>query len=361
VRLTRLDGARTLVVETDGRTRTLRRVGASVAADDETGADERGPWLALEGRRHRLDERLYTGSLLVEPRAAGGLQVTNHVELEDYVRGVVAAELALWSAPPALLEAQAVAARSYALAQLGGRGVLPPRPCLLDSVVDQAYAGQYEPGPSASARAVAARLDAAVRATRGLVLKQGAEVLDARFHAACGGTTAAFADVFTEPDPGGLVPVPCPPCRAADVPAEASTAGHRAWTWRASAAELDRLARSLDLGPGLRALVPTEIDPYGRWLAVRLEGDRASARLSLAELRSRVGWKELRSGRVTAVWPRPGEPLGAGLVVQGRGFGHGVGLCQDGARALAEAGWSARRILAHYFPRARLGRRPSVP
>ena len=40
------------------------------------------------------------------------------------------------------------------------------------------------------------------------------------------------------------------------------------------------------------------------------------------------------------------------LVVSGRGFGHGVGLCQQGARGYAERGWSAEDILAHYYPGA---------
>ena len=59
--------------------------------------------------------------------------------------------------------------------------------------------------------------------------------------------------------------------------------------------------------------------------------------------------------------PRPGRPIGAeGLTVQGRGRGHGVGLCQEALRDLAREGWSAARILRHYYPGARLERLPAA-
>ena len=68
-----------------------------------------------------------------------------------------------------------------------------------------------------------------------------------------------------------------------------------------------------------------------------------------------MGYGVLRSGALVATVPHPSDPLlGGGWRVQGRGRGHGVGLCQEGARDLARAGWSARSILAHYYPGATL-------
>ncbi|HUR26950.1 MAG TPA: amidase, partial [Planctomycetota bacterium] len=58
----------------------------------------------------------------------------------------------------------------------------------------------------------------------------------------------------------------------------------------------------------------------------------------------------IASNLVLATLPRAGQDVEDGLLLTGRGRGHGVGLCQTGARALARAGWSAAEILAHYYP-----------
>ena len=64
----------------------------------------------------------------------------------------------------------------------------------------------------------------------------------------------------------------------------------------------------------------------------------------------------MKSTYVLRTLPAAGDPLQGGLFLEGEGRGHGVGLCQVGGRALANEGWSALRILTHYYPGARLGR-----
>ena len=82
-----------------------------------------------------------TGRIAVEAHPVRGLRLANHVALERYVEGVVAAEIVLWWAHPSEIEAQAVAARSYALHTLAKRERTAGRAFLWDGVADQAYRG----------------------------------------------------------------------------------------------------------------------------------------------------------------------------------------------------------------------------
>ena len=71
-------------------------------------------------------------------------------------------------------------------------------------------------------------------------------------------------------------------------------------------------------------------------------------------LRAALGRGRMKSTLVTHAWPRVGQPITGGLLVRGLGRGHGVGLCQEGARDLAGWGWSSERILGTYYPGAAL-------
>lgn len=297
----------------------------------------------------RVGGRTYAGRLAIRAAPAGGLEVINRVDLEDYVAGVVASELAVWSAPPALLEAQAIAARSYAVAELDHRGRSTREPYLVDDTRDQAYVGGEPEDPGERTRAALERVARAVERTRAQVLVEGEAVLDARFHAACGGTTAAGASVFPEADFASLAATPCEPCRAPGV---------EAWKLTATRAELDRLARELGAGAPLRTLEPVRRDGAGRWLEVAVRGSRRRVETDFGRLRRILGERRLPGSMVLSTWPRPGEPIPAGLAFVGRGRGHGVGMCQLGARGYAERGWSAARILSHYYPGAQVRARP---
>ena len=328
----------------------LSRAGAVVV--DSTGRSGSALEVRAGGESQTLGlgDRRYPGALRFECHPRGGLRVTNRVALADYVAGVVAAELPLWSALPAELEAQAIAARSYAISELARSG--GP---LRDDTARQAYLGVFQPGPSEGAVRAARRLARAVESTRGVVLASAGRVLDARFHAACGGRPAAFAAVFPGEGHAPLHPVACEPCAEIGERERASASSPAyvlrvAWRWTASASALTELARSLELGPRLVRLEPTRRDPGGRWLEVELAGERAARRLPFEELRARLGAEKLAGSRVRRTWPPAGELIGGGLLFEGLGRGHGVGLCQIGAREYASRGWSAERILAHYFP-----------
>jgi stage II sporulation protein D len=304
--------------------------------------------LEIELAAHRRAELRedYPGELREERRADGTTRVIERVDLEDYLAGVLRGELVVWDAPSALLEAQAVAARSYALAALelraqqGRSGPLPA------GTASQAYRGAPCGKLSSAERKVEQRVLAAVAATRGLVLVADGCVLDARFHAACGGQTAAFADVFaTQEDLGAMPSVACRGC-AAEPP----------WQVALPRAALARVWGDLGLSPKEWALAPSARDAHGRWLAVELRSKGKQRRMPFEEWRARIGATLLPSSAIQNAVPVAGSVIDASLKLSGRGRGHGVGLCQVGARHEASRGASAAQILARYFPGARIQR-----
>ncbi len=276
------------------------------------------------------DERTfrYPGVLRLTA-ARGALVVINSVDVEAYVARVLGAELA--AGPPAALEAQAVVARTFALAARDRHA----DHALCDLTHCQRYSGDVEPSQA---------VQRATEATRGLVLRRGGVALvPTYFHAACGGHTSDEAWVFpgrTAEPTGQAVPDLLrgkPACAAAP---------DFQWTWSTSRLDLARAVGRKDTGA---AFEPLQRDEAGRVVQLRTFGLRLSG-ADFASLVGRAfGWQALRSLRVSTT-----EVEGE-LRFEGRGLGHGVGLCQAGAVARAEAGADRAALLRHYFPGSVVG------
>lgn len=349
VRLANLASAKALEIrDATGASVKIERAGTALVCDGVREAEalfaERGPW-SVNGRSYR-------GTLLVRPASgASGFEVTNALDLEDYIAGVVASELVLWSASPETLRAQAIAARSYAVSALDERGARRTDPFLHSDTRDMAYAGAFVP-KNEREREIAAKLARAIDSTRGRVLLEGERVVDARFHAACGGHTADARDVSPEARFECLRSVPCPACRK-ELGLARETAGEP-WSFTAQRSALDALAQRFRVGARLERLRPVSLDSSGRWLEVELRGPTGSARVRFEEVRRALGADKLLSSAIELTVPRAGDELANSLRFEGRGRGHGVGLCQAAARDCASAGWSAERILTHFYPGARV-------
>lgn len=219
-----------------------------------------------------------------------------------------------------------MASRTYALHR--ARHPRSSRFDLEAGVRDQVYGG-------ASAEAPALR--AAVAQTRGEYLSdEKGRPLAALFHSQCGGKTEVAGAVWAGSRKGGAS-VPCEFCRE-------KAAGWRArFSWQ----EL-RSALGWPVGAKVPRLSAGEKLPSGRWKSLGLNGPPGNAELSADELRRRLGYDKLKSALFE--WKTDRE----GVEFSGRGAGHGVGLCQWGARHLAKRGRGYRAILAHYYPEARL-------
>ncbi|MFO7675983.1 MAG: SpoIID/LytB domain-containing protein [bacterium] len=277
--------------------------------------------------------RRYRGRMLAFRDSAGGIALVNELGLEDYLAGVVPAEIGpINDETIEAVKAQAVAARSFTLTRLGRRRGLGHS--LFDSYLrDQEYRG-------AGAEVELARR--ALSETRGEVLLLGGEPLEALYHANCGGRTA--------PGAGGAIP------SVHDTrdgrPGRAWCAGgkHYAWTASFTRDEFERrLAAVAGRGGRLRVRsLRIERDESGRARRLEFATDRGSVRVGGSDFRMGLGLKSTQFE----------VELGARTVkFTGRGWGHGVGMCQEGALAQARAGNDYRRILGRYYPGASVSRR----
>ncbi|MBW2700152.1 MAG: SpoIID/LytB domain-containing protein [Deltaproteobacteria bacterium] len=253
----------------------------------------------------------------VELRFEGkGILVINRMSLERYLAGLLGAEMsASW--PLEALKAQAVAARSYFLHRRLRRE--NAKYDLATSTLDQVYRGIAREGAS-TRRAVAE--------TQGQVLVYGHRPAEALFHACCGGRTRPSQEVFGTALPY-LVAVEDPDCAACPK--------HR-WRVKLSLAELGvRLARQGKSG-GVAKVVSS-----GKGLSIQ---GKAGWRIQFSrqQLRRLVGAVAIPSSAFQL------EQHGDMLILRGRGSGHGVGLCQWGAKGMAERGQDFKAILKRYYP-----------
>jgi stage II sporulation protein D len=272
----------------------------------------------------------YRGVVEVLPAEQARVTVVNVVALEEYLRGVVPNELAPEAFPQfEAQKAQAVAARSYALAHLGDYAARGYDVCA--TAACQVYRGSASEQPLT---------DRAVAATRGIVATWHGRPIHAFYTSTCGGHTEEGTAVFEDGAPY-LRGVACP---AEESLASASERG--GWEVRLRPEQVARaVSRYGDVGHVLD-LVPTRVGVSGRVVELRVMGSEGE--LALRGERVRIG---LRLRESLFVLHRETGPLGEleRFVITGKGWGHGVGLCQLGASGMARAGASFEEILKHYY------------
>jgi stage II sporulation protein D len=293
----------------------------------------------------RIDGRAYRGAVEVR-RGDSGIVVINRVALEDYLVGVVGAEMGKRvPGEEAALRAQAVASRTYAVRNSGRNAAHGFD--LAASASDQVYAGMADDTPLAAA---------AVAATRGEILTWNGQPIDAFFFAACGGRTEDGTAAFAGADRPYLRSVDdhdghgVPWC--IDAPRLRWTA---TWKGDALAATLRRTlaAEHLAVGQGdLRDIQILHHTATDRVAAIAVTWRSGRTVVSGQGIRRVLpapegGW--LRSTDFTLRIDRNGGRIER-VEIDGVGNGHGVGMCQWGAIGRARAGQDYRTILASYFP-----------
>ena len=278
--------------------------------------------IAMDDGLLTYDGNSYRGSLRF---AATGdlLEVVNVLDIESYLRGVVPAEMsASWQMEA--LKAQAVAARSYTMTSLD-----PDASYDLCATVDcQVYRGVAAEHP---------RTDAAILATAGVVVTFAGMTAHTYYHADSGGVVASSGEVWGRELPY-LVSL-------ADAPANTP---HRSWQTRLDGASVGAALAAAGVPVGtVTGLRVVRLSESGRVAELEVTGTAQTRLLSGAVLREQArGWG-LKSMRFR---------VQGGLVVSGDGWGHGVGMSQYGARALANAGYDYGSILAFYYPATNLTR-----
>lgn len=268
--------------------------------------------------------------------------VTKLMSLEDYVLGVVATEGSIEDETEAL-KALAVSVRTYALKNLhrhAGEGF---------DFCTTTHCQRFTPVNREDVREQIAR---AVTETEGEILRDGDnQVIESYFSASCGGMTADIHSLWGVAPKSYLRASRDEYC--ADMP-------HSSWTDVIPAEKLLRALQSdarSNVGAKLDGVRILKRDATGRAEMMELMGERRKTLrgwdFKLIVGRA-LGWNLLKSSRFEVA--REGE----NFVFRGSGFGHGLGLCQEGAHVMAANGISYRQILARYFPGTSLRREKQV-
>jgi stage II sporulation protein D len=295
----------------------------------------------------------YRGALVISQTDSGFL-VVNNLSMDSYLRGVVPLEIGSRTAAEfAAVQAQAVAARTYAYKHLTSSRAFD----MYATVQDQVYGGVDAEKPQS---------DSAIATTADVVVLYNGQPITTPYHSTCGGSTAAVSEVwYDQPDQPYLRSV------SDKIPGTnnfyCDPSPRFSWT------------QSYD-ATGLRAVMEKYLATYtkapksglGRITDIREQGRTPSGRVAALAVQTESGTYTLRGNDIRFVLRDPkGAILNStsfsftretsggevsSLTVNGRGYGHGIGMCQWGAIGRARAGQDYRTILETYYPGTTVGR-----
>ena len=339
----------------NGRDQIVRIALATAAREGPSPGPEKGQLVVRpeNGSFVQWNGKRYRGELVITATDSGSL-VVNRLPMDDYLRGVVPLEIGnRTSAEMAAVQAQAVAARTYAYKHLNDA-----RPFdMYATVQDQVYGGVDAENPLS---------DTAIASTSDVVVLYNGQPITTPYHSTCGGSTAGVSEVwYDQPDQPYLRPV------SDKVPGTnnyyCDPSPRFSWTQTYDAA-------------GLRAVMEKYLANYtnapkanlGRITDVREEGRTPSGRVAALTVQTESGSYTLRGNDIRFVLRDPkGVILNStlfslsaatsggevsSLTLNGRGYGHGIGMCQWGAIGRARAGQNYRTILETYYPGTTIGR-----
>ncbi|HBB31588.1 MAG TPA: sporulation protein [Cyanobacteria bacterium UBA8803] len=263
-----------------------------------------------------IGDRWYRGRIRVVATSKGLIAV-NYVDLDQYLYSVLGAEMSpTW--PQEALKAQAVAARTYALYKRADSG---------NNIYDVGDTTKWQVYKGLETEAQSTQM--AANATTGQVMNYGGKVILAVFHSSSGGHTENVEDVWSQPLP-----------YLRGVPDYDMGAPVYQWTKSFSSRELSRRIGGVGT---VTSMTPERTTPNGRIITMKVQGTGGTKRVSGNDLRQAL---DLRSTLFTV------SDTGNGFQINGRGFGHGLGLSQWGAHNLAKQGVNYQQILTHYYKNA---------
>ena len=260
---------------------------------------------------------------------------TRQIKLEDYVQGVVAAEIdPKW--PLEALKAQAIVARTFTLQKKDEGNAR--RLHGTDACDDKDHFQAYDPSR------INDNVRWAVQETRGMVITSGGKPIRAWFHSNSGGKTATAEEGL------GFTQEPTPYLTVVDDPMSLQDAPATEKSWTATFSVDEIRAAAAKMGKNVTSVTSVAIGrrgPSGRAMTIRI----GNVELSAPELRTALGPERMKSTLLDSVALDGGR-----VVMKGKGWGHGVGLSQWGAEAMAKAGKKAEDIITFYYKGIRLER-----
>jgi stage II sporulation protein D len=260
----------------------------------------------------------YRGPLLIAP-SGGAVNIIEQLDLEDYLQGVLPYEMSPgW--PPEALKAQAVAARTFTLKTI--ENTKNKEFDLYTDVRSQMYKGTVKTYDS---------VKKAVEGTKGEVLKYKGKIFHTYYHANCGGHTNGNEHGENIKPLNG---VKCGYCK---------NAGSYTWAKTLPRETVNNYLKKNNIKGEIKKIKVGRTLAGGRAATLILTTTKQKKEVSCPAFRMAVGSMVMKSCHITKA---------DGLKLQGRGYGHGKGLCQEGARGMALQGKDYKKILAHYYPGA---------
>lgn len=275
---------------------------------------------SYRGSDIRFNGKTYSGELKFVKDGPGTVTAINILPLEEYLSGLVASEMPKdW--PIEAIKAQSVAARTYALFQKKPSAEYDVE----SSVLDQVYNGKISGNE---------RVKNAVKDTEGEVLKKDGRLVKTFFNSTCGGQTETALNVWG--DKNLFTSIADPYC---------ARSPYSSWTYSMETSRLVAKLKTAGFQLDRIKNIQVETNPDNpRAATVVIETGGQTLFLRASDFRKMVGFQELKSTWFTA------EMRGNSILLSGHGFGHGVGMCQWGAKGMAETGKSYREILGFYYP-----------
>jgi len=339
----------------------------------------------------RTEDQSFQGDLILRLRNDGTIAAINEIPLEDYLKSVISSEMSA-EAPIEFLKAHAILSRSWLLAALGRKKKTKETSIPAEKIIEREVIRWYDREDhdlfdvcsddhcqryQGITKIVSKQAEKAVRETRGMVITYQNEICDARYSKACGGITEEFETAWDDKQAPYLTSILDAPVSHQPIITEEEAS---AWIlsepeaycntkdegllkkilpgfdreiksffrWRVeySRQELEEILREksgFDFGT-LQEIIPLKRGPSGRISRLKIVGSK----------KNMVVGKELEIRR----WLSRTHLYSSAFVVRveadrfifdGAGWGHGVGLCQIGAAVMATRGFSAEKILKHYF------------
>ena len=275
-----------------------------------------------------VNSRTYRGKIEVI-REQKGLLVVNELPLEFYVAGLINQEISSkW--PIEVVKTQAVIARTYALYQKKKRAAGDYH--VEATVVDQVYSGNMTEDE---------RSLYAVKETIGEVLTYKGELALAVYHSNSGGMTEDAKNIWGKDYPY---------LRQVKSSFDKDSS-HFSWILNMSPQSVEAALK--DAGypiADIQNIIPIYTTNSGRVIKVMMHYAGGKLEMSGEDLRKAVGYDKLKSTMFTV------EIVNSSFVFNGKGYGHGVGLSQWGAKGMAEKGYTYTEILEHFYPGTRIER-----
>ena len=324
----------------------------------------------------RKETQVFLGTLRLVVES-DKITAINELPVEQYLASVISSEMKA-TAGLELLKAHAVISRSWLLAQMKRRqengdkrdgffSFIKKDDELIrwydreDHTIFDVCADDHCQRYQGITKQTSRNVEQALKATRGQILCYGDEICDARFSKCCGGVTEEFQYCWEDTPKPYLVSVQDPFCNTHDKEVlsqvlndyDQETNDFYRWTVEYTVDELSRLVSEKlkdDFGQ-IVDLIPLERGKSGRIWRLQIVGTKKTFTIGKElEIRRALSESHLYSSAFDV------EKQGDRFILHGKGWGHGVGLCQIGAAVMGQQGYSYDKILLHYYRGAEIKR-----